>query len=186
MPLSDAKESFARELRALIEAGAAEAPVDGDVERFAGEGGHTAVGVEEQSATAVEVTTRGEQCLLDHGSVVIAAITSCTNTSNPAVMIAAGLLAKKARERGLESQALGEDEPRARLEGRHRLLDRAGLTAPLEKLGLQPRRLRVHDLHRQLGPAARRDLARRSRRATWRSCRCCPATATSRAASTPR
>ncbi len=38
---------------------------------------------------------------LDHGSVVIAAITSCTNTSNPSVMIAAGLLAKKAAERGL-------------------------------------------------------------------------------------
>jgi aconitate hydratase len=40
--------------------------------------------------------------LLTHGSVVIAAITSCTNTSNPAVMIAAGLLAKKAVERGLK------------------------------------------------------------------------------------
>ena len=38
---------------------------------------------------------------LDHGSVVIAAITSCTNTSNPSVMIAAGLLAKKAVEKGL-------------------------------------------------------------------------------------
>ena len=40
---------------------------------------------------------------LEHGSVVIAAITSCTNTSNPAVMAAAGLLAKKAVERGLSS-----------------------------------------------------------------------------------
>ena len=38
---------------------------------------------------------------LDHGSVVIAAITSCTNTSNPSVMIAAGILAKKAVEKGL-------------------------------------------------------------------------------------
>ena len=43
----------------------------------------------------------GETVELDHGSVVIAAITSCTNTSNPAVMVAAGLLAKKAVERGL-------------------------------------------------------------------------------------
>src|SRR5439155_3264220 len=42
---------------------------------------------------------------LDHGSVVIAAITSCTNTSNPSVMIAAGLLAKKAVERGLSRRA---------------------------------------------------------------------------------
>ena len=45
---------------------------------------------------------------LDHGSVVIAAITSCTNTSNPPVMIGAGLLAKKAVERGLDAQAVGE------------------------------------------------------------------------------
>src|SRR5207344_1314509 len=48
------------------------------------------------SPTATAVATE-----LDHGSVVIAAITSCTNTSNPAVMIAAGLVAKKAVERGL-------------------------------------------------------------------------------------
>ena len=41
---------------------------------------------------------------LDHGSVVIAAITSCTNTSNPSVMVGAGLLAKKAVERGLETK----------------------------------------------------------------------------------
>src|SRR5205807_8853189 len=43
-------------------------------------------------------------CELRHGSVVIAAITSCTNTSNPSVMMAAGLLAKKAVERGLKVQ----------------------------------------------------------------------------------
>ena len=41
---------------------------------------------------------------LDHGSVVIAAITSCTNTSNPAVMVGAGLLARNARERGLRTR----------------------------------------------------------------------------------
>jgi aconitate hydratase len=48
------------------------------------------------------VPVNGEDYALEHGSVVIAAITSCTNTSNPSVMIAAGLLAKKAVERGLE------------------------------------------------------------------------------------
>ena len=58
---------------------------------------------------------------LDHGAVVIAAITSCTNTSNPSVMIGAGLLAKKAVEKGLHAQAVGEEQPRARLEGRHRV-----------------------------------------------------------------
>ena len=72
----------------------------------------------------------------DHGAVVIAAITSCTNTSNPSVMIGAGLLAKKAVERGLQREAVGEDEPGARLEGRDRLpASAAGLTPYLEQLG---------------------------------------------------
>ena len=48
------------------------------------------------------VRLNGDRFDLDHGSVVIAAITSCTNTSNPSVMIAAGLIAKNAVERGLE------------------------------------------------------------------------------------
>ena len=48
------------------------------------------------------VRLNGDRFELDHGSVVIAAITSCTNTSNPSVMIAAGLIAKNAVERGLE------------------------------------------------------------------------------------
>src|SRR6201993_594468 len=51
-----------------------------------------------------QVSVEGADYALEHGSVVIAAITSCTNTSNPSVMIAAGLLAKKAVERGLERQ----------------------------------------------------------------------------------
>ncbi len=50
---------------------------------------------------AHRVQVEGEDYALEHGSVVIAAITSCTNTSNPSVMIAAGLVAKKAVERGL-------------------------------------------------------------------------------------
>jgi aconitate hydratase len=53
------------------------------------------------SANGVSVQVDGEHVELDHGAVVIAAITSCTNTSNPSVMIAAGLLAKRAVERGL-------------------------------------------------------------------------------------
>ena len=48
------------------------------------------------------VPVRGEDYALEHGSVVICAITSCTNTSNPSVMIGAGLLAKKAVEKGLK------------------------------------------------------------------------------------
>ena len=65
-----------------------------------GGGGSSAVAVEPQ--TAVKVSINGTEHELRHGSVVIAAITSCTNTSNPAVMIAAGLVAKRAVERGLQ------------------------------------------------------------------------------------
>ncbi|KAG5507586.1 hypothetical protein JKF63_06535 [Porcisia hertigi] len=50
----------------------------------------------------VKYTVNGEEATMEHGSVVIAAITSCTNTSNPNVLVAAGLLAKKAIEKGLK------------------------------------------------------------------------------------
>jgi aconitate hydratase len=63
-------------------------------------GGGTAV-AERRAATAVEVETGEGRADMANGSVVIAAITSCTNTSNPSVMVAAGLVAKKAVERGL-------------------------------------------------------------------------------------
>ncbi len=53
---------------------------------------------------AAGATTTTEDCVVDHGSVVIAAITSCTNTSNPSVMVAAALLARNAVARGLESK----------------------------------------------------------------------------------
>jgi aconitate hydratase len=56
----------------------------------------------ERGEVGVPVVLDGEETFLKHGDVVIAAITSCTNTSNPAVMVAAGLLAKKAVERGLQ------------------------------------------------------------------------------------
>ncbi|MBV9543086.1 MAG: aconitate hydratase AcnA, partial [Chloroflexi bacterium] len=55
----------------------------------------------ENETGSVEVDLGGERTLLNHGSVAIAAITSCTNTSNPLVMLGAGLLAKKAVEKGL-------------------------------------------------------------------------------------
>ncbi len=72
--------------------------------RWESEGGGTATAVEAPPRrTHVALKLDGEDCELRHGSVVIAAITSCTNTSNPSVMIAAGLLAKKAVEKGLRS-----------------------------------------------------------------------------------
>ncbi|MEP6561397.1 MAG: aconitate hydratase AcnA, partial [Nakamurella sp.] len=75
------------------------------------------------------------QALVDHGHVVIAAITSCTNTSNPAVMIGAALLAKKAVERGLSSKPWVKTSlaPGSRVVTDY--YDRAGLTPFLEKLG---------------------------------------------------
>ena len=78
------------------------------------------------SGHRVRVTLDGEEFTLDHGAVVIAAITSCTNTSNPQVMIAAGLVAKKAVERGLHAAPVGEVVARARLARRHRLLRARG------------------------------------------------------------
>jgi aconitate hydratase len=65
--------------------------------------GDVAVDVVTSAAVVVELES-GEKVQLDHGQVVIAAITSCTNTSNPSVMLGAGLLAKKAVEKGLRRQ----------------------------------------------------------------------------------
>jgi len=73
--------------------------------------------------------------LLANGAVVIAAITSCTNTSNPDVMIGAGLLARKARERGLKSQPWVKTSlaPGSRVVSRY--LEQSGLLPDLEALG---------------------------------------------------
>jgi aconitate hydratase A / 2-methylisocitrate dehydratase len=72
---------------------------------------------------------------LDHGSVVIAAITSCTNTSNPSVMIAAGLLAKKAVERGLQVKPWVKTSLAPGSRAVSDYLATAGLTPYLDQLG---------------------------------------------------
>ncbi|WP_336274938.1 aconitate hydratase AcnA [Vreelandella indica] len=74
--------------------------------KLSSEGGQTAVGVERsfEHDTSQAVKLNDQDFSLDPGAVVIAAITSCTNTSNPSVMMAAGLLARKAREKGLTTQ----------------------------------------------------------------------------------
>ena len=74
---------------------------DEEISTLESEGGQTAVGNHEPSGGQVPVVIDGQKHYLTHGDVVIAAITSCTNTSNPSVMIAAGLVAKKAAEKGL-------------------------------------------------------------------------------------
>jgi len=111
-----------------------EFPVEGRaIARLVGEGGNPAGEILEsppehlgQPRAAASVT---------HGSVVIAAITSCTNTSNPSVMIAAGLLARKAVEAGLRCRPWVKTSlaPGSRVVTQY--LDKAGLTPYLEKLG---------------------------------------------------
>jgi len=84
--------------------------------------------------TAV-VRDNGHTAEIGHGAVVIAAITSCTNTSNPSVMLAAGLLAKKAAERGLSVRPYVKTSlaPGSRVVSDY--LDKAGVTASLQQLG---------------------------------------------------
>ena len=106
VPLSKARESFEQALPSLLKPGkGSSAPA------VAGGNGH-----------------------LHHGSVVIAAITSCTNTSNPSVMIAAGLLAKRAVERGLQVPSYVKTSLAPGSKVVRDYLERAGLTPYLEKL----------------------------------------------------
>ncbi len=102
VPLNNSKAAFRTALKELIAAAPTKkAPTSLPVvERFAAEGGGTAVGADDQVAHE----TASKTAPITNGSVVIAAITSCTNTSNPSVMVAAGLLAKKAVERGLHTK----------------------------------------------------------------------------------
>jgi aconitate hydratase len=92
-------------------------------------------------ATATETVPGMEG--LDHGAVVVAAITSCTNTSNPSVMIGAGLLARNAVKRGLKGQTVGEDQPRARLADCDGVLQGVGIARVPRGARVQHRRLRA-------------------------------------------
>ena len=107
VPLPKARESFEQALPSLIRPGKGGAKPSG----AANGNGH-----------------------LHHGSVVIAAITSCTNTSNPSVMVAAGLLAKKAVERGLQVPSWVKTSLAPGSKVVRDYLERAGLTPYLEKL----------------------------------------------------
>ena len=137
--LSQARESFTQALPLLIKPKtkvAAAAPADvavKQVNRWEQEGGNpTAVGVEDPNVHE-HIPTNGHVAL-HHGSVVIAAITSCTNTSNPSVMLAAGLLAKKAVEHGLEVPATVKTSLAPGSKVVLDYLEKAGLMPYLEKL----------------------------------------------------
>jgi aconitate hydratase len=102
-------------------------------EAGAGTGG---VQVADRASVQAQVTLAdGTQTELDHGHVVIAAITSCTNTSNPSVMLGAGLLAKNAVERGLQVKPWVKTSLAPGSKVVTEYYDRAGLTDYLEQLG---------------------------------------------------
>ncbi len=136
--LSNAGESFRQALPSLIKPKAkpAASVTDSAVKqesRWEAEGGNpTAVGVEDPRVE--EHVPRDVKSALKHGSVVIAAITSCTNTSNPSVLMAAGLLAKKAVERGLDTPAWVKTSLAPGSKVVTDYLSKAGLLTYLEKL----------------------------------------------------
>jgi aconitate hydratase len=113
-------------------------PPANDVGRFVAEGGSPTmpeVPTDEPLHPEAPVEAPGVGSAVHHGSVVIASITSCTNTSNPSVMVAAGLLARNAVEAGMQSQPWVKTSmaPGSRVVTRY--LDAAGLTPYLDKLG---------------------------------------------------
>jgi aconitate hydratase len=100
--LQDVKKSYHEAIGALTSNRA----TGNDASSFQNEGGASAVGNPANNifSTGVRVDKDDDSFLLGDGAVVIAAITSCTNTSNPAVMLGAGLLAKKAAAKGLKAK----------------------------------------------------------------------------------
>lgn len=90
---------------------------------------------EKSSNTQVPISINGKSGELHHGAVVIASITSCTNTSNPSVMIGAGLLAKKAAEKGLTSKPWVKTTLAPGSKVVTNYYEKAGLTPYLEELG---------------------------------------------------
>jgi len=126
--LSEVRRSF----RAAFEG--AEAPVDAKwISRLVAEGGPPAGEVLEAPPEHLHQPRAASS--VTHGSVVIAAITSCTNTSNPSVMLAAGLLARNAVRAGLQCQPWVKTSlaPGSRVVTQY--LDKAGLTPYLDQLG---------------------------------------------------
>ncbi|MGH8191932.1 MAG: aconitate hydratase AcnA [Rhodanobacteraceae bacterium] len=133
--LGDMRKSY-RDTMQTLGAGRQNEAWDKQKERFLNEGGSTAVGrAESQEEFSPEVCPHYEHCELEDGSVVIAAITSCTNTSNPAVMIGAGLLARKAAERGLIPKPWVKTSLAPGSKVVTDYLEKTGLMKDLQKLG---------------------------------------------------
>ncbi|HEX6467546.1 MAG TPA: aconitate hydratase AcnA [Streptosporangiaceae bacterium] len=137
IPLSRAKETWRRDIRAYASDG--NGGVDEAVEQSfpasdPPSSNSRANGGRPSRPTPVRLED-GTEFELDHGHVVIAAITSCTNTSNPYVMIGAALLAKNAVERGLTSKPWVKTSLAPGSQVVTNYYERAGLTSYLDKLG---------------------------------------------------
>jgi aconitate hydratase len=163
VPLDDAKEMFREALADYVEDGSDEglktahdeslaesfptsdpaangSPGHGDTDQDTKPAetsptGGSAVAVDLDTNSSVTVDMDGNTFELDHGHVVIAAITSCTNTSNPSVMIGAGILARNASDLGLLSKPWVKTSLAPGSKVVTEYLERAGLTEPLESLG---------------------------------------------------
>ena len=138
VPLSGAAEGFRSELAEAVGDEDLAGYDESDAESFPASdppttdgGGEAPAPSERRGGAAVAERREG----LDHGAVVIAAITSCTNTSNPSVMLGAGLLARKAVEAGLERRPWVKTSLAPGSKVVTAYLERAGLIEPLERLG---------------------------------------------------
>ncbi|HYQ86877.1 MAG TPA: aconitate hydratase AcnA [Bacteroidota bacterium] len=140
--LASARPSFRKALVEMLESKGTQ--VDRlELVQWLGEGGSNSVAVPSGGHSPgsaevfkkVTVNSNGTEFQIGHGSVTIAAITSCTNTSNPSVMVAAGLLAKKAVDRGLRSKPWVKTSLAPGSKVVTDYLNEAGLTSPLEQLG---------------------------------------------------
>ncbi len=152
IPLSGAKAAFAESVASFgvdygngVDEAVAESFPASDAASFSDPGAQAPESTQRVEVAPVAVVptwTKGIPCELDgevvhldHGAVVIAAITSCTNTSNPSVMVAAGLLAQKAVERGLTRRPWVKSSLAPGSKVVTDYLERAGLTPSLEALG---------------------------------------------------
>ncbi len=130
VPLKDSRRSWRKAVGGLIgDKSGTDAPA---IDRWTNEGGHPAPG---NLAASKVVTTDTGTFPVGHGSVVIAAITSCTNTSNPSVLMAAGLLAQKAVAKGLQSKPWVKTSIAPGSQVVTDYLIEAGVMPDLEKLG---------------------------------------------------
>ena len=150
--LADAKSAFRKDIHNYVHNGSG----DDGVRDMVAEGGATppvphgaklafaeedaivadaSASAEGRPSLPVAVESRGEGMILDHGIVTIASITSCTNTSNPSVMIGAGLLARKAAEKGLKAKPWVKTSMAPGSQVVTEYYERAGLWPDLEALG---------------------------------------------------